>query len=188
MNESEANLIRVLLHILSPALRAGLAALLSSDRTIKVVNEALDEQNEADVVITSASSFHHKLGDSASAATLFLGDDQLNVEEMRRTYRVWGVLPTDSSPEELTAAIHALSQGLIVGTPTWGQSASYFITLLLSEWMIRPSQTHPWVADYLGLGHYPLVARDLADRNPTARPVLRATQSLMRLGMRRYLD
>jgi DNA-binding NarL/FixJ family response regulator len=31
---------------------------------------------------------------------------------------VWGVLPTDSSPEELTAAIHALAQGLIVGTST----------------------------------------------------------------------
>jgi DNA-binding NarL/FixJ family response regulator len=31
--------------------------------------------------------------------------------------RVWGILPTDSSAEELTAAIHALSQGLIVGPP-----------------------------------------------------------------------
>ena len=32
--------------------------------------------------------------------------------------RVWGILPSDSSAEELTAAIHALSQGLIVGPPT----------------------------------------------------------------------
>jgi DNA-binding NarL/FixJ family response regulator len=31
---------------------------------------------------------------------------------------VWGILPTESSAEELTAAIHALSQGLIVGTST----------------------------------------------------------------------
>ena len=115
-------MIRVLLNISSPALRAGLSALLSSDRTIKVVNDALDEENEADVIITSASNasrVHHELVDSASsAATLLLSDDQLNVQEMKRLPHVWGVLPTDSSAEELTAAIHALSQGLIVGTPT----------------------------------------------------------------------
>jgi DNA-binding NarL/FixJ family response regulator len=35
---------------------------------------------------------------------------------MRRLSRVWGILPTDVSAEELTAAVHALSQGLIVGT------------------------------------------------------------------------
>ena len=36
---------------------------------------------------------------------------------MKRSSRVWGILPTDSSAEELNAAIHALSQGLIVGAP-----------------------------------------------------------------------
>ena len=86
-----------------------------------MVNDALDEENEADVIITSASraAFFHNTTDSApSAATLLLSDDQLNVQEMRRLPRVWGILPTDSSAEELTAAIHALAQGLIVGTPT----------------------------------------------------------------------
>jgi len=112
--------IRVLLNVSSPALRAGLRALLSSDKMIKIVNDSLDEQNEADVVITSASraSFLNNEIDSApSAGVLFLSDDRLNVQEMKRAYRVWGVLPTDSSAEELTTAIHALSQGLIVGTP-----------------------------------------------------------------------
>jgi NarL family two-component system response regulator YdfI len=112
--------IRVLIHVSSPALRAGLRALLSSDKTIKVVNDALDEQSEADVVITSASpaSFLNNETDSAlSAGILLLSDDQLNFQEMRRLIRVWGILPTDSSAEELTAAIHALSQGLIVGAP-----------------------------------------------------------------------
>ena len=116
-------MIRVLLNVSSPALRAGLRALLSSDKTIKVVAspDSLDEQNEADVIITSASlaSFFRDETDSAlSAGILLLSDDQLNVQEMRRLTRVWGILPTDSSAEELTAAIHALSQGLIVGTPT----------------------------------------------------------------------
>jgi DNA-binding NarL/FixJ family response regulator len=121
--------IRVLLNVSSPAMRAGLRALLSSDRAIRVVNDSLDEQNEADVVITSASpvsllntstglSASNETDSAPSAGVLLLSDDQLNVQEMRRLYRVWGVLPTDSSAEELTAAIHALSQGLIVGAPT----------------------------------------------------------------------
>lgn len=114
-------MIRVLLNVSSPALRAGLRALLSSDKAIKVVNDSLDEQNEADVIITSAS--HASLLDPepaapSSASVLLLSDDQLSVQEMRRSYRIWGVLPTDASADELIAAVHALSQGLIVGTPS----------------------------------------------------------------------
>ncbi len=125
---------RVLLNISSPALRAGLRALLSSDKTIMVVNDSLEEDAEADVVITSAShaSFPeassslpkgydvsaNELDSPSTAATLLLSDDPLNVREMRRSFRVWGVLPTDVSSEELIAAVHALSQGLIVGTST----------------------------------------------------------------------
>ena len=114
-------MIRVLLNVSSPALRAGLRALLSSDNTIKIINDVLDEESEADVVITSAShvSFSNReVSDTSAAATLLLSDDPLNVREMRRFSRVWGILPTESSAEELTAAIHALSQGLIVGTST----------------------------------------------------------------------
>ena len=113
-------MIRVLLKLCSPALRAGLQALLAFDQTIKVVNDSLDEENEADVIVTSASfaSLSGLQSDSASsAAILLLSDDQPHVEEMKRSSRVWGILPTDSSAEELTAAIHALSQGLIVGAP-----------------------------------------------------------------------
>lgn len=114
-------MIRVLLNVPSPALRAGLRALLSSDSTIRVMNDSVDEEMDADVMITSAShvSFSTSGLDSVSTtATLLLVDDPLNVRELRRSYRVWGVLPNDASSEELTAAVHALSQGLIVGTPT----------------------------------------------------------------------
>jgi DNA-binding NarL/FixJ family response regulator len=112
--------IRVLLKVSSPALRAGLQALLASDQTIKVVNDSLKEENEADVVIASASpaSFSDaEFSPPSSAGVLLLSDDQLNIEEMMRSSRAWGILPSDSSAEELTAAIHALSQGLIVGAP-----------------------------------------------------------------------
>jgi DNA-binding NarL/FixJ family response regulator len=98
-----------------------LRALLSSDNTIRVVNDSLNEESEADVVITSASYAsiaNNGLDPASSVATLFLSDDQPNVRAITRSLRVWGVLPTDASAEELTAAVHALSQGLIVGTPT----------------------------------------------------------------------
>ena len=115
-------MIRVLLNVSSPALRAGLRALLASDQTIRVMNDSLeadDLQLEADVVIASASHTSFTAhGTDSTVATLFLSDDQPNVHMLTRTLRVWGVLPTDASAEELTAAVHALSQGLIVGTST----------------------------------------------------------------------
>ena len=113
-------MIRVLLKISSPALRAGLQALLATDASIKVVNDSLDEESEADVIITSASpaSFlGREPAASSSAGVLLLSGDPLPVEEMKRLSRVWGILPVDSSAEELTAAVRALSQGLIVGAP-----------------------------------------------------------------------
>jgi DNA-binding CsgD family transcriptional regulator len=116
--------IRVLLDVSSPALRAGLRALLSTDQAIKVINDSLDEETEADVVIASAShaSFPgNEVDHPSSAATLLLSDDPLNgatAPRMRRSFHAWGVLPTDASGEELIAAVHALSQGLIVGTST----------------------------------------------------------------------
>jgi len=113
--------IRVLLNVSSPALRAGLRALLSSDKSISIINDSLEEENEADVMITSASSRFSATDETdpvSSTATLLLSDRPLNVREMRRLFRVWGVLPNDVSAEELTAAVHALSQGLIVGTST----------------------------------------------------------------------
>ena len=114
-------MIRVLLNVSAPALRAGLRALLSSDDQIRVVNDVLDEEQPADVIITPASQSSFSLNGmdpSASTPTLFLSDEPLNVRELRRSLRLWGVLPSDVSPEELAAAVHALSQGLIVGTPT----------------------------------------------------------------------
>ncbi|HJS18676.1 MAG TPA: response regulator transcription factor [Anaerolineales bacterium] len=113
-------MIRVLLDVSSPALRAGLRALLSSDGTIQVLNDSMEDDSEADVVITSAS--HASLlddgpGDSPSDARLLLSDEPLNVRDLRRLPRAWGILPTDASAEEISAAVHALSQGLVVGTP-----------------------------------------------------------------------
>ncbi len=117
-------MIRVLILAPSPALRAGLRALLSSDDEIQILGDAarwdnsIDEINEADVIITSASSasfLDDEMATSSSASILILSDDPLNVQEMKRSQSIWGILPLDASADELLAAIHALSQGLIVG-------------------------------------------------------------------------
>jgi DNA-binding NarL/FixJ family response regulator len=96
-------------------MRAGLSALLSSDEEIRVVNDdSFGAEDEADVVVTSASM---DFSGENSAAILFLSDGQFNVEDMKRSTRVWGVLRTEASAEELVAAVRALSQGLVVGSP-----------------------------------------------------------------------
>ncbi len=119
-------MIRVLLVAPSPALRAGLRALLSSDNEIEIVDErnewsdSLSEQNEADVIVTtsasSASLLDHEADAPSLGAILFLSDEPLNVRAWTRSSIVWGILPLDSSADELSAAVRALSQGLIVGT------------------------------------------------------------------------
>jgi DNA-binding NarL/FixJ family response regulator len=114
-------LISVFVVAPSPTLRAGLRALLSSDNEIKITGEAdgwNSPINEADVIITSASFtsfFDDEMGASPAASILILSDEPLNIREMRRSQSAWGILPLDASAEELLAAIHALSQGLIVG-------------------------------------------------------------------------
>ena len=121
-------MIRVVLVAPSPALRAGLRSLLSSDNEIKIVDERKDwndsrqeEQNEADVVITTSASFaaysDEELDEPPLVAILFLQDEPFNIKLMMSSSRVWGILPLETSGDELCAAIHALSEGLIVGTP-----------------------------------------------------------------------
>jgi NarL family two-component system response regulator YdfI len=119
-------LIRVLVVAPSPALRAGLRSLLSSDDEIKIVDERnewsdslQEEQYEADVVITTSASLTAYPEDATevppSAAILYLRNEPFNLKSLMPSSRVWGILPLETSGDELCAAIHALSQGLIVG-------------------------------------------------------------------------
>jgi len=122
----ENKLIQVLLVAPSPALRAGLRSLLSSDKEINVIDERTewsdsleDEQYKADVVITTSASFATNPSldgdDYSAAAILFLRDEAVNIQLITASLRVWGILPMDTSAAELCSAVHALSQGLIVG-------------------------------------------------------------------------
>lgn len=116
-------MIRVLLVAASPALRAGLRSLLASDSRVDVIGESARlkdiEDIEADVIIASASSA--SLADSEllppdSISILLLTDSPLTSTDALRARPAWGILPTDVSAEELLAAVHALAEGLIVGT------------------------------------------------------------------------
>jgi len=117
-------LIRVVIIAPSPALRAGLRALLSSDEEIRVLleagqwDDAIADINEADVVITPASSasfLDDEVTASCPASILILSDDPLRGRQLARSGSAWGILPLEASSDELRAAIHALAQGLVVG-------------------------------------------------------------------------
>jgi DNA-binding NarL/FixJ family response regulator len=105
-------------------MRLGLRALLS-DSGIEVIGEAdrLDPvafgEAEADVLIYASASaplppFARMEG--GSAAFLLLSDEPPSVQSMARSAAAWGSLPLEASREELVAAIHALSEGLVVGS------------------------------------------------------------------------
>jgi DNA-binding NarL/FixJ family response regulator len=112
--------IRVLLVAASPALRAGLRSLLAADPRVEVIGEAMRladfEENEADIILMSASSSPN-LDPSipVSIPVLLLTDSPISTSAAIRGRPVFGLLPSDSSAEELLAAVHALAEGLVVG-------------------------------------------------------------------------
>jgi len=110
-------LIRVTIVAESPALHAGLRALLSSDENIQV----MEEINEADVVITSASFatflsiLDGEIDEPLAASILFLSNEPIKFPDETAFQNIWGILPLDASAGELSASIYALAQGLTVG-------------------------------------------------------------------------
>ena len=96
--------------------------MLGSDSNIEVL-EGLGEADagvDADVLIGGPASlpapWEGPGASRGSGAWLLLADAPLAARRMLAMDRAWGILPTDSSAEELVAAVHALAQGLIVGT------------------------------------------------------------------------
>lgn len=73
----------------------------------------------------SISALPAALGELPQARLLILVEDYMEadhvhllVTELRRTHRAWGLLPLEATAEELTAAIHALAEGLVIASPT----------------------------------------------------------------------
>jgi DNA-binding NarL/FixJ family response regulator len=126
-------------------MRAGLSALLSGDDEIEVVGEyaalsgALRQDSlggytrdhgvaEPDVIVLASLESSalpeiqepdQVLVSQEMTPVLYLLGDEAVVEEIpfeEHSY-AWGLLPLNSSAEEISAAVHALSEGLWVGSP-----------------------------------------------------------------------
>ncbi len=56
--------------------------------------------------------------------------------------------------------INSERRGMRISSPGWGEHASETITHGMDCWLIDPCTTHPWVAELLGLGKYPITQRN----------------------------
>lgn len=114
------------------ALRAGLTALLSAGEGVQVVKEGaalvdvLPLPPETSVLLLATvqdplSELRKALRDHEGLSVLFLVPEESTPLQLPigLSPHPWGVLPLESSTEELLAAIQALNEGLIVGTPSF---------------------------------------------------------------------
>ncbi|HSF82716.1 MAG TPA: response regulator transcription factor [Anaerolineales bacterium] len=125
-------MIRVVLVAPALALRAGLVALLSTSEEVEVIAEGaaladmLPLPAEADILLLAASSaslseLRNQLQTLEAVGVLFLVSDGHRATRLAAaglSPRPWGILPLECSTEELMAALHALQEGLITGTPS----------------------------------------------------------------------
>ncbi len=109
--------MRVAIVAQSVALRLGLRELIGSLPDMEVNADSMLPAELAGidvVVVTSADDLNSFEGEIRPVLLLTNSQD----EATRLTeYPVWGVLPLDASREELSAALHALGEGLWVGSP-----------------------------------------------------------------------
>lgn len=133
-------MIRVLVIAPVLAVRAGLRALLGEDADIEITVEAgsLLEARDlqvslpvpVDVLVIHDAAISQGEGEPRAglesvlhpnepAGLLLLIDGETHLTRLLPglSARAWGVLPLDSSLEELQAAVKALHHGLLVGTP-----------------------------------------------------------------------
>ena len=90
-------------------------------------------------------------------------------------------LDTGRRSDRVSNCIHAVStvEGgyrLRVISPSWGETASYYIARRFKPWIIGCSAKHDWVATALGLDAYPIIHREF--ENPLSGAIL----SALRLG------
>jgi DNA-binding NarL/FixJ family response regulator len=116
-------LIRVAILAPALALRIGLREVLRGLPDVEVLAESglLQGLPVADVWVLTSADFIAELDPEKTPPLLFLTDRPDDVGRLAGL-PVWGALPLDASAEELSAAIHALAEGLWVGSPALVQS------------------------------------------------------------------
>ena len=112
-------MIRVAVLAPALALRVGLREVLRGLEGVEVVADASTpdevEVPDVDLLVLTSPNYLEDL-DENSPAVLLLTDD-LGAAAQLMDLPVWGVLSMDASPEELSAAVSALGEGLWAGSP-----------------------------------------------------------------------
>ena len=116
-------MIRVAVLAPALALRIGLREVLGGLPDVEVVAESALPQGlpAADVWVLTSADFIGELDQEKAPPLLLLTDDPDEVARLSGL-PVWGALPLDASAEELSAALHALAEGLWTGAPALVQS------------------------------------------------------------------
>jgi DNA-binding NarL/FixJ family response regulator len=105
-------------------MRLGLRAILEAAPDIEIVDalrgpDSDPSEGEADVVITtSALSLIARVTQGNSMErppTLLLTDGPIDAQQLLESSRVQGILPAESTSEEVAAAVRAVAAGLVVG-------------------------------------------------------------------------
>ena len=111
-------MIRVAVLAPALALRIGLREVLGGLPDVEVLAETALPQGlpPADVWVLTSADFIGELDEEKSPPLLLLTDDP-DEAFCLSGLPVWGVLPLDASVEELSAALHALAEGLWAGSP-----------------------------------------------------------------------
>ena len=115
---------RVFVAAPTPMMRAGLRAMLASD-DIEVVGEAASLADmapgaaDADVLVVTAGDLREstarEVAGEGGLSMVVLADDEQPAAILRSLpLHGWGIVPSDSPPAELQAAVNATGQGLIV--------------------------------------------------------------------------
>lgn len=114
-------MIRVAVAAPGMALRIGLREVLRGLPNVDVVAEAASPHAlpPVDVLVLASADDLSEMEDG-SAPVLLLSNDPGEAKHLMG-FPVWGILPREATPEELSAALHALAEGLWVGSPSLAQ-------------------------------------------------------------------
>ena len=117
-------MIRVAILSPNPLTRIGLRELLSSSQDLEIVSEGSNGKEilgnqEAEVLVMTSAPAAYGLGelDGGQAVLLITDDPEAARSLLGAGLKTWGVLTTSAASEELNSAVHALAEGLIVGSP-----------------------------------------------------------------------
>ena len=102
----------------SMTLRLGLRELIGSLADMEVSGDSAEPDGlpEADVLVVTAVEDVLPAGEKALPVLLLT--EAMDETDRLTDLPVWGVLPLDASAEEISAALHALGEGLWVGAPS----------------------------------------------------------------------